>query len=85
MLLMLTDVDAVYADFGTPAARALRRIDTKDVPDQHFAAGSMGPKVAAAIEFAEATGKPAAIGKLDEALAIVRGERGTRIEAGSRL
>lgn len=40
----------------------------------------MGPKVSAAIEFNEATGKPAAIGKLDDAVEIVRGERGTWFE-----
>ncbi|OJX79773.1 MAG: carbamate kinase [Mesorhizobium sp. 65-26] len=79
MLLMLTDVDAVYADYGTPQARALRRVVTTEISGRNFPAGSMGPKVGAAVEFAEATGKPAAIGKLDDALAIVRGERGTVI------
>ena len=75
MLLMLTDVDAVYADYGTPQARALRRVVTTEISGRNFPAGSMGPKVGAAVEFAEATGKPAAIRKLDDALAIVRGER----------
>lgn len=77
MLLMLTDVDAVYVNYGTAAARALRRVSSKEISGRNFAAGSMGPKVSAAIEFAEATGKPAAIGKLDDAVEIVRGERGT--------
>ncbi|TGS13832.1 carbamate kinase [Mesorhizobium sp. M2E.F.Ca.ET.209.01.1.1] len=81
MLLMLTDVDAVYTGFGTPEARALRHVATTEISGQNFPAGSMGPKVGAATEFAEATGKPAAIGKLDDALAIVRGERGTWFEA----
>ncbi|TIW21965.1 MAG: carbamate kinase, partial [Mesorhizobium sp.] len=81
MLLMLTDVDAVYAGFGTPQARALRHVATTEISGRNFPAGSMGPKVGAAIEFAEATGKPAAIGKLEDALAIVRGERGTWLEA----
>lgn len=77
MLLMLTDVDAVYVDYGTAAARALRCVTAKEISGRNFPAGSMGPKVGAAIEFAEETGKPAAIGKLDDAVAIVRGERGT--------
>ncbi|ANT49940.1 carbamate kinase [Mesorhizobium amorphae] len=81
MLLMLTDVDAVYVDFGTAAARALRRVNASEISAQDFAAGSMGPKVSAAIEFVEATGRPAAIGKLDDAVEIVRGERGTWLEA----
>ena len=84
MLLMLTDVDAVYAGYGTPQARALRHVATAEISGPSFPAGSMGPKVGAAIEFAEATGKPAAIGKLEDALAIVRGERGTWLEAAAK-
>nr|WP_246677073.1 hypothetical protein [Mesorhizobium sp. B2-4-15] len=83
MLLMLTDVEAVYADYGTPAARALRRVAPGEISARYFPAGSMGPKVGAAIEFAEATGKPSAIGKLDDAIEVVRGERGTWFEAGA--
>ncbi|MGX7871993.1 carbamate kinase [Mesorhizobium sp. ORM6] len=81
MLLLLTDVDAVYVDYGTATARALRRVNPKELSGEKFPAGSMGPKVTAAIEFTEATGKPAAIGKLDDAVEIVRGERGTWFEA----
>lgn len=85
MLLMLTDVDAVYTGYGTATVRALRRVATTEISGRDFAAGSMGPKVSAAVEFADATGKPAAIGKLDDAREIVRGERGTRFEAAARL
>lgn len=81
MLLMLTDVDAVYAGYGTPDQRALGKITTTDLAGHDFPAGSMGPKVSAAIEFAEATGKPSAIGRLEDALEIVKGLRGTRIDA----
>jgi carbamate kinase len=81
MLLMLTDVDAVYVDYGTAAARALRRVTPNEISGRNFPAGSMGPKVSAAIEFAEATGKAAAVGKLDDAMDIVKGERGTWFEA----
>ncbi|RUW88838.1 carbamate kinase [Mesorhizobium sp. M7A.F.Ca.US.010.02.1.1] len=83
MLLLLTDVDAVYVDYGTATARALRRVSPKELSGQNFPAGSMGPKVAAAIEFTEATGKPAAIGKLDDAVNIVKGERGTWFETSA--
>lgn len=85
MLLMLTDVDAVYVDFGTTAAHALRRVTPREMSGRNFPAGSMGPKVSAAIEFVEATGRPAAIGKLDDAVEIVRGNRGTWLEAGAPL
>jgi carbamate kinase len=43
----------------------------------HFAAGSMGPKVEAACDFAEATGKLAGIGSLADAEAILGGDAGT--------
>ena len=46
-----------------------------------FPAGSMGPKIEAACEFATATGKPAAIGALADIERIVAGEGGTVIEA----
>ena len=85
MLLMLTDVDAVYVDFGTTAAHALRRVTPEEMSGRNFPAGSMGPKVSAAIEFVEVTGRPAAIGKLDDAVEIVRGNRGTWLKAGAPL
>ncbi|WP_371349290.1 carbamate kinase [Ancylobacter sp. IITR112] len=80
MLLLLTDVDAVYADFGTPAARPILQMNPVDISAGSFPAGSMGPKIAAAADFAAQTGKPAAIGRLADALAIVHRERGTWIE-----
>jgi carbamate kinase len=81
MLLLLTDVDAVYVDYGTAAARALRRVRPKELSGKNFAAGSMGPKVSAAIEFVEATGNSAAIGRLEDAVEIVRGRQGTSFHA----
>ena len=80
MLLMLTDVDAVYAGFGTPEARALRRVGPTELSGRDFPAGSMGPKINAAIEFVQATGNPAAIGRLEDAVEIVKGRQGTRFE-----
>ncbi|WP_342239444.1 amino acid kinase family protein [Inquilinus sp. OTU3971] len=80
LLLMLTDVDAVNLGYGTPAARAIRRATPSDLAAEDFPAGSMGPKIAAAKEFALGTGRPAAIGRLDDALQIVRGEQVTWID-----
>ncbi|MCC6204860.1 MAG: carbamate kinase [Hyphomicrobiales bacterium] len=82
MLLMLTDVDAVYLGWGTPDMRPLGHVPASDLSPADFAAGSMGPKVMAAIEFAGATGGRAAIGRMEDAAAIVDGRRGTWIEAG---
>ncbi|WP_047462201.1 carbamate kinase [Rhizobium rhizogenes] len=77
MLLLLTDVDAVYLDYGTPKAQSLGRIAPETISGAKFSAGSMAPKVAAAIQFAKEMDKPAGIGKLEDAGAIVRGEKGT--------
>ncbi|MBP1842789.1 carbamate kinase [Rhizobium petrolearium] len=77
MLLLLTDVDAVYADFGTPNARPLARMDPADVKEDQFPAGSMRPKIRAATRFSRKIGRRAAIGRLEDASAIVAGEKGT--------
>lgn len=78
-LLMLTDVDAVYADWEGARARPLGAVNTDGLRKYEFAPGSMGPKVQAAVDFAEATGRMAGIGGLKDAAAILRGEAGTRI------
>jgi carbamate kinase len=78
-LLLLTDVDAVIDGFGTPDARPIRHATPAELRARSFAAGSMGPKVEAACRFVEATGKMAAIGRLDAAAALLRREAGTNI------
>jgi carbamate kinase len=82
MLVMLTDVDAVYLDWGTPEARPLGWVQADELSAAAFAAGSMGPKVEAAVAFATETGKPAAIGRLEDAVEIIAGRRGTHIGSG---
>jgi carbamate kinase len=79
LFLMLTDVDAVYLDYGKPSQRPLSQAKPEDLAGDEFAAGSMGPKVAAACRFARETGRPAAIGRLQDAVAILAGQAGTRI------
>jgi carbamate kinase len=79
LFVMLTDADAVYLDWGTPTQRAIRRATPAALSDIRFAAGSMGPKVAAACAFAQATGKKAAIGALEDLSRIIAGEAGTTI------
>lgn len=77
--LMLTDVDAAYAGWGSLDAVALRRVAPGEIDPGAFAPGSMGPKVAAARRFAEAGGGFAAIGALSDAAAMLRGEAGTLV------
>jgi carbamate kinase len=78
-LAIVTDVDAVYADWNTPQQRAIRNATPAELSAGEFAAGSMGPKVRAACWFAERTGGFAAIGSIDHTQALLRGDAGTRV------
>lgn len=78
-LLILTEADAVYLDWGTPKARALRTATVDALRPLAVPDGAMGPKAEAAIQFVEMTGHPAYIGALRDAPAILRGEKGTLI------
>jgi carbamate kinase len=78
-LLMLTDVAAVEADWGTPRARPIGATTPRELRAMTFAAGSMGPKVEAACRFVERTGGVAAIGALQDAAPLLSGSRGTII------
>jgi carbamate kinase len=79
LLVMVTDVDAVYAGWGTPEQRRLEKVGPEELKATPFASGSMGPKVAAAVRFVEATGSRAAIGSLADIEAIVDGSAGTQV------
>ena len=79
LFVMLTDADAVYTDWGTPDQKPIRRAHPDALSDVAFAAGSMGPKVAAACRFAAATGNDAAIGALRDLSRIIAGNAGTTV------
>jgi len=79
LLVMLTDADAVYADWGKPTQRPIRGSSPAALAGTPFAAGSMGPKVEAACQFVRATGKLAAIGALPDLGRIIAGEAGTTV------
>ena len=81
LFVMVTDVDGVYVDWGTPEQRRLGRVTPAELRDLSFPAGSMGPKVEAAMRFVERTGMRAAIGGLRELEAIVDGTAGTQVVA----
>ncbi len=81
--IMATDADAVYTGWGTPEQKAIRRASPEALRAIDFAAGSMGPKVESAIEFAERTGKTAAIGALGDLEKIVLGQAGTLVTKDS--
>lgn len=79
MLIIATDADAVYLDWGTPSQQPLSLITPDELERHPFPAGSMGPKVEAACSFARETGKPALIGALDQLAQMLAGQSGTRV------
>jgi carbamate kinase len=79
LYVMLTDVEAVYIDRGQPTQRALGAVSVEEVEQYTFPAGSMGPKVEAACDFARATGNVAVIGSLNQAADLISGDKGTRV------
>ena len=79
LLIIATDVAAVYRDWGLPTQRAIARAHPDALEHLAFAAGSMGPKVQAACAFARQTGREAVIGALADIEALVQGNAGTRI------
>ena len=81
LLVMLTDADAVYVDWGKPTQKPIRCAAPVALASLAFASGSMGPKVDAACRFAMATGKRAAIGALADLERIIAGEAGTTVTA----
>ena len=78
-LVIVTDVDAVYADWGTPQQRAIRRASPSALAGTEFAEGSMGPKVRAACSFVEQTGGLAVIGSMSDTPALLGGDAGTTV------
>lgn len=79
LFVMATDVQGAYLDWGTPFASLIRNATPRELKTYTFPPGSMGPKVEAACQFVEATGKRAAIGALGEIQAIVAGDAGTQV------
>ncbi|WP_327587988.1 carbamate kinase [Nonomuraea sp. NBC_00507] len=82
-LVVLTDVDAVRRDFGTPQEQPLSTVDVGELRAMRFPAGSMAPKIDACIRFVTATGRPAAIGALRDASAVLAATAGTTITAST--
>lgn len=81
VLLILTDVEAVAINWGTPEQQYLSRLSIEEAKELmeagHFKAGSMGPKVKAALRFVEQGGDMAVIASLNNAAAALNGQSGT--------
>jgi carbamate kinase len=80
-LLLLSDIDAVYRGWGTPLQEPILRLSAEvafeGLAAGDWPAGSMAPKVRACAEFIKGGGHFAAIGALENAVAIVEGRSGT--------
>ena len=83
LLLILTDVDAVYADWGKESQRALSNLSVEDAEkldrEGALGEGSMAPKVRAAVDYVVRTGGRAVITELSRGLDAVHGRAGTTI------
>lgn len=82
-LLILTDVERVALNYGRPDQQDLAEMTVAEakrhLAEGQFPAGSMGPKVEAAVGFLDAGGERATIASLDSAVDALRGRAGTRI------
>lgn len=79
VLVLATDVKAVYLDWGGENERPLGPIGAEELRSHDFADGSMGPKVKAACRMVEETGGRAAIGSLDDLPGLLDGSTGTQV------
>lgn len=83
ILLILTDVDKIALNYGTPNQEDLDRIDISQanqyLKEGHFPAGSMGPKVRSAVNFLENGGEKVVVTSLKNALNALKGKAGTVI------
>lgn len=83
IFIIMTDVDGVYINFRKPNEERLEKVKLSEIEryykEGHFGAGSMGPKVLAAIRFLKKGGNKAIIGHLRDGYKLVTGEAGTVI------
>ncbi len=86
VLVLVTGVDHVFVDFGTPRQRALREVDADQMRSLYeagqFPAGSMGPKVESALQFLDAGGRLAVVTSLPAMHEALAGRAGTHIVPG---
>jgi carbamate kinase len=85
VLLILTDIETAFVDYGTPQQRPIHNADVAEmrryIESGAFGQGSMGPKVEAACRFIEGGGRLATICHLAQAHEGMAGLAGTRVTA----
>lgn len=78
LLIMATDTDGVYLDWGSESEKIISRTTPEEISKYSFDKGSMGPKVEAACSFVERSGQRAVIGSLKDIEKMVSGISGTQ-------
>lgn len=82
-LLILTDVDKVFLNYGKSSQKAIDKMTVdeakKYMDEEQFASGSMRPKIESAIRFLESGGKEAIITSIKHAKEALEGKKGTII------
>ena len=78
LLIMATDTDGVYLDWGGDSEKIISRTTPEEIGEYAFDKGSMGPKVEAACTFVERSGERAVIGSLNDIQKMVEGLAGTQ-------
>ena len=84
LFIILTDVESVFVDWDTPKEKAIKAVSPTELTSMEFAKGSMWPKVQAAGEFVEKTGKHAIIGNLMQGLSLLNGKAETLVTKESK-
>jgi carbamate kinase len=83
LLLILTDVEKVFLDYGKPSQRPVDRMTIQEcrkfLVDGQFPSGSMGPKIESAVRFLESGGERVVISSLENAEEAMAGRAGTTI------
>jgi len=86
LLAIIMEADAVYADWGTSSQRRLAELTVTEaqalLDSDEFSAGTMAPKIEAAVTFTGQTGNPTVICSAESLQNALAGEAGTRIVAG---
>ena len=78
LLIMATDTDGVYTDWGGDSQKIISRTTPEEIGQYTFDKGSMGPKVEAACNFVERSGQRAVIGSLNDLKKMVDSLAGTQ-------
>jgi carbamate kinase len=83
LLIILTGVEKVSLNYGTLLQRDLEKLTLKETKEYlaqgHFPAGSMGPKIEAAISFLESGGKEVVITSIEKGYQAIKGTAGTHL------